>query len=268
MSSFTDATRSSEATLPTEIAPSYEGLPAPASSTTKVQEEGKTPLHEKLYRGISSPMRLLPDFRLEKFYAEQFRGHPFVTGEASPSYLFYPHVPKRVARVLPHVKLIILLRNPVSRAYSQYYHAIELGHETFSFEESIQCEQERTAREHEKILADEYYYSQAYKHLSYLSRGIYVDQLQAWMSLFPREQFLILKSEDLYADPAAIVNQVLAFLNLPQVETQASKSEYKQYNNNAYPKMDAGLRKRLVEYFEPHNARLYDLLGVNFGWDH
>ncbi len=319
MSSFTDATRSSEATLPTEIAPSYEGLPAPASSTTKVQEEGKTPLHEKLYRGISSPMRLLPDFliigtqrggttslyhylqahpyiapatskdthffdkkfskgldwyrghfptRLEKFYAEHLRGHPFVTGEASPSYLFYPHVPKRVARVLPHVKLIILLRNPVSRAYSQYYHAIELGHETFSFEESIQCEQERTAREHEKILADEYYYSQAYKHLSYLSRGIYVDQLQAWMSLFPREQFLILKSEDLYADPAAIVNQVLAFLNLPQVETQASKSEYKQYNNNAYPKMDAGLRKRLVEYFEPHNARLYDLLGVNFGWDH
>jgi Sulfotransferase domain len=305
--------------LPIEIAPSYESLPSSASSTTEVQEEGQTSLHEKLYRGISSPMRLLPNFliigtqrggttslyhylkthpciapatskdthffdkkfskglswyrghfptRLEKFCAEHLLRRPFVTGEASSSYLFHPHVPKRVARVLPQVKLIVLLRNPVDRAYSQYYHAIELGHETFSFEEAIQYEQERTARELEKILADEHYYSQAHKHLSYLSRGIYVDQLQAWMSLFPREQFLILKSEDFYADPATIVNQVLDFLNLPQLEAQLSKGAYKQYNNNTYPKMDAGLRKRLVDYFEPHNARLYDLLGVNFGWDH
>src|SRR5438067_227401 len=76
---------------------------------------------------------------MEKYYA-QMRGQRFVTGEASSSYLFHPHVPKRVVQVLPHVKLIVLLRNPVDRAYSQYYHAIELGHETLSFEEAIASE--------------------------------------------------------------------------------------------------------------------------------
>ena len=75
-----------------------------------------------------------------------------MTGEASSSYLFHPHAPKRVARAIPHVKLIVLLRNPVDRAYSQYFHAVELGYETHSsFEEAIEGEEERTSREREKI---------------------------------------------------------------------------------------------------------------------
>ena len=277
------------------------------------------PLLSKLYRGVTVPIRLLPDFliigtqrggttslyrylkahpcigatsnkdlhffdrrfhkglswyrshfptKLEKACAEQLRRLTLVTGEASPSYLFHPHAPKRVAQVLPHVKLIVLLRNPVSRAYSQYHHAIELGFETLSFAEAIEAEEERTAKEHEKILKDERYYSEEYKHRSYLTKGIYVDQLQAWMKLFPREQFLILKSEDFYADPSATFKQALTFLNLPDTELELGEKEYKQYNTNTYfSKMDAAMRTRLVEYFKPHNARLYDLLGVDFGWD-
>lgn len=205
---------------------------------------------------------------IEKYYTEHIRQHAFLTGEASSSYLFYPHVPGRVARALPHVKLIVLLRNPIDRAYSQYFHAIELGHETLSFEDAIQDEEERTAKEREKILADEHYYSSIFKHRSYLTRGIYVDQLQPWMNLFPREQFLILKSEDFYAHPATTFKQVLAFLNLPETEPQVRKNEYKQYDHNTYyTKMDPALRKRLIEYFQPHNARLYEFLDRNFGWD-
>jgi Sulfotransferase domain len=205
-------------------------------------------------------------------YSAQHRYHAFATGEASPSYLFHPQAPKRVAQALPHVKLIVLLRNPVSRAYSQYHHAVELGFETLSFEEAIASEGERTRQEQEKILKDERYYSEEYKHRSYLTKGIYVDQLLTWMSFIPREQFLILKSEDFYADPAATFKQVLTFLNLPEVEPQIgkkeNKQEFKQYNNNTYSsKMDPAMRKRLIEYFEPHNARLYDFLGVNLGWD-
>ena len=275
---------------------------------------------EKLYRGITFPIRLLPDFliigtqrggttslhryldahpcvgpaankdlhffdrryhkglawyqghfptSIEKYYAEHIQKHPFVTGEASPSYLFHPYAPKRVASAMPNVKLIILLRNPVDRAYSQYHHAVELGHETIpTFEEAIEAEKERVAREEENILKDEHYYSEQYKHLSYLSKGIYVDQLRRWMDLFPREQFLILKSEDFYSDSAAVYKEVLTFLGLPQTELQGRKKGFKQYNNNAYSsKMDPATRKRLIEYFEPHNARLYELLGVNLGWD-
>ena len=282
-----------------------------------MQRESETPLIAKFYRGITSPLRLLPDFlvigtqrggttslyhyleelpciapattkeihffdrrfnkglawyrghfptRLERQYEQRFHKRAFVTGEASPSYLFHPHVPRRIAKALPHVKLIVLLRNPVDRAYSQYYHAVELGLETLSFEAAIKDEEERTARERAKIMQDEHYESYAFKHLSYLSRGIYVDQLQTWMSLFPREQFLILKSEDFYADPASSVKQVLSFLDIP--ESEMKEQSYKQYNNTTYSSMDSVLRKRLVEYFEPHNARLYDFLGIDFGWDH
>ena len=297
-----------------------KGASSPSTDNREMNDGTRIPLFEKFYRGITFPIRLLPDFliigtqrggttslhryldahpcvgpaankdlhffdrryhkglawyrghfptSIEKYYAERVRGRAFVTGEASPSYLFHPYAPKRVASAIPHVKLIVLLRNPVDRAYSQYHHAVELGHETIpTFEEAIEAEEERIAREEENILKDEHYYSEQYKHLSYLSKGIYVDQLRVWMDLFPREQFLILKSEDFYTDPAATFKEVLTFLKLPEIELQGRKKGFKQYNNNAYSsKMNPTTRKRLVEYFEPHNARLYELLGVNFGWD-
>jgi sulfotransferase family protein len=274
---------------------------------------------EKLYRGITSSIRVLPDFLIigtqrggttalyhylkthpciipatigdthffdkkyskglrwyqahfptlwEKAYAQQVRKRPLVTGEASSSYLFYPLAPKRVAEVLPHVKLIVLLRNPVDRAYSQYYHAVELKHETLPFEEAVQDEEKRTAQEREKILQDEQYESHTYTHRSYLTRGIYVDQLQAWMTLFPREQFLILKSEEFYTDPVATFTQVSAFLNLPAAKPRLNKKNYTQYSHNTYfATMDPVMRTRLIEYFKPHNARLYEYLGIDFGWD-
>ncbi len=316
MSTSANPTRSSD-TSPSQgtLATKQNRASSVHSDTQRVSTT--SPL-SKLYRGMTSSIRLLPDFliigtqrggttslyhyleahpsiepattkeihffdrrvnkglawyrghfptSIEKYYAERLRGHTFVTGEASPSYLFHPHAPKRIAKALPHTKLIVLLRNPIDRAYSQYYHSLELGYETLPFEEAIEGEAERTAREREKILKDEAYESYAYKHQSYLTRGIYVDQLRVWMDLFPQEQFLILKSEDFYADPGASVKSVLAFLNLPETETKIHKKEYKQYNNTTYSKMDPDLRKRLVEYFEPHNARLYDFLGIDFGWD-
>ncbi len=313
MTSFTDKAANRPATSSAISAEHH-----PSKVAQQESEESTTSFVEKLYRGITAPLRLLPDFliigtqrggttslyhylqahpciqatttkeihffdrkyhkgllwyrghfptALEKAYAQQVRKRAFVTGEASPAYLFHPHVYKRVAQTMPHVKLIVLLRNPVDRAYSQYYHSIELGHENRSFEEAIRDEQERTNREREKILKEEHYQSYAYKHHSYLTRGLYVDQLQAWMDFFPREQFLILKSEDFYADPAAASKEVYTFLNLPFAEPQLRKKEYKPLNTTTYSKMDATLRMSLVEYFKPYNARLYDLLDRDFGWD-
>ncbi len=316
MHTFAHSTQTEDTRSTPGMAPPGQSRGDSAASLPGMQRVSETALFSKIYRGATSPLRLLPDFliigtqrggttslyhylqahpgiapattkeihffdrryskglawyrghfptKIERYYAERLRGRDFVTGEATPSYLFHPHAPKRIAQALPRVKLIVLLRNPVDRAYSQYYHAVEHGFERLSFEEAIKDEEERTATERAKILQDEDYESYDYKHRSYLSRGIYVDQLQIWMSLFPREQFLILKSEDFYADPASSVKQVLAFLNLPEAEL--GKQVYKQYNNNSYSRMDAALRQRLIAYFEPHNARLYDFLGIDFGWD-
>jgi hypothetical protein len=290
-----------------------------ASPAREINTSVPIPLPQKFYRGVTSSIRLLPDFliigtqrggttslfhyleahaciksavnkdlhffdrkydkglgwyrghfptRVEQWFTRRLQGRAFLTVEASPSYLFHPHAAGRVARAVPRVRLIVLLRNPVSRAYSQYHHAVELGHESLSFEEAIQGEEERTAGEWERMLREEHYYSEAFKHRSYLSKGIYVEQLRTWMALFPREQFLILKSEEFYADPAGSVAQVLAFLGLSPDELRLEQRAFKQYNNNIYPSgLSASTRERLAAYFEPHNRRLYDLLGADFGWD-
>ena len=165
--------------------------------------------------------------------------------------------------MIPNVKLILLLRNPVDRAYSHYHHEVSMGVETLSFEEAIDREDERLKGEWERMLEDEGYYSFNHQHYSYLSRGIYVDQVKVWMELFSRKQILILKSEDFYANPANAFGRTLQFLELPRWEPV----EYGRYNSISYPPMDATVRRRLLDYFEAHNQRLYEYLGTNFGWD-
>ena len=205
---------------------------------------------------------------VQKYYTERVQKQNFITGEASPYYLFHPHAPKRIAKTLPQVKLIVLLRNPVTRAYSHYYHEVAGGHEKIAtFEEAIACEDERIAKEAELLAKNEQYISYNHRHFSYLTRGIYVDQLKVWMNLFPKEQFLILKSEDFYADPAAGLKQALDFVNVPDLSLKAQKEEYEQLNTTTPPRMNPATSKRLREYFEPHNSRLYKYLGVDLGWD-
>lgn len=210
-----------------------------------------------------------------KKYIESVRKLHFLTGEASPYYLFHPHAPRRIQAALPNVKLIVLLRNPIDRAYSQHWLEVMGKYESLSFEEAIRNEEERTAGELDKMLKDEDYQSYQHRRFTYLARGIYIDQLQYWMNYFPREQFLILKTEDLYTHSAAIVRQTLDFLGMPATEIDTNK-EYKKYKvpsktgyktKDSAPKMDANTRAYLVEYFKPHNARLYEFLGRDLEWD-
>jgi hypothetical protein len=198
-----------------------------------------------------------------EYLFERLRQQALVTGEASPYYIFHPHAARRVSQVLPQAKLIALLRNPVDRAYSHYHHEVRLGTESLPFEEALEREQERLLGETKRVLEDEDYYSFNHHHYSYLSRGVYADQLTVWTSLFPEQQILVLRTEDFYDEPPAVFRQVLRFLELPSWEPET----YKMYNSARYPEMKAAVRERLTDHFAPHNQRLYDLLGVSFGWD-
>ena len=201
---------------------------------------------------------------VRKRRAEKEGGQKLITGESTPEYLFFPHVPARVRNTVPQAKLIVLLRNPVDRAYSHYHHKVRNGRETLSFAEAMEREEQRLAGEVERVLAYPSYYSYNLDHYSYLRRGIYVEQLKAWMRYFPEEQFLILRSEDLYEDAPAVVGRTLEFLGLP---TPAVES-YPKHNAGGYEEeMDPAMRRRLVEDFKPHNQRLYEYLGTDFGWD-
>jgi hypothetical protein len=200
--------------------------------------------------------------RAFKWYVQVRRGLPLVTGEGSPYYLAHPHAPYRIAETLPDAKLIVLLRDPVERAYSHYRHELARGFEDLSFEEAIEREPQRLAGELEKMRADPSYNSFSYQHHTYVTRGHYAEQLEVWYSLFAKPQILVLRSEDLFADPDTAYREVLDFLGVPPVSLPA----YETFNPRPYGEMNEATRRRLVAHFAEPNSRLYELLGVDFGW--
>jgi hypothetical protein len=203
-------------------------------------------------------------------------GHPIITGEASPFYLYHPHAPRRIRETLPQAKLIVLLRNPVDRAYSHYGMNVSkktikdpltgqpLERETLSFEDAIAAEEERLRGEWEKMVADENYRSISLQLYSYKARGLYLNQLQTWLEHFPREQLLVLNSEEFAAQPGEVFARVLEYLNLPSWQPQS----FERSNEGRYTqRMDAATRAQLLQYFRPRNEKLYQFLGTRFNWN-
>jgi Sulfotransferase domain len=181
--------------------------------------------------------------------------------EATPYYLFHPQVPYRVRGSLGDARLIVLLRDPVERAISHYEHSVALGAEDLPFAEAIEREPERLAGEADRLAADPCATSVPHRYHSYLSRGVYADQLAVWLELFPREQLLILSSHDLFRDPAASMARVHEFLRLPPHALPA----YPPYGQRDYA-VDPALRERLRVYFAPHDERLWELIDEEPCW--
>jgi hypothetical protein len=195
-------------------------------------------------------------------------GRMTITGEASP-HIAYPLAPERAAEVVPEARLIALLRNPVDRAYSRYQQMVRRGRVTRTFEEVIEKEKAlllgapESGEEREEYLDKARESSESW--IQALYKGIYVEHLARWAEHFDREQMLILKSEDFFARPQEVLQQVFRFLDLPEWEPDPSEFERKR-NTRRYEKMDPETRRSLEEYFEPHNQRLYDFLGRDLGW--
>jgi hypothetical protein len=188
-----------------------------------------------------------------------------MTGESSPYYMFHPLAVERLASTLPDAKLILLLRNPVDRAYSHYLHERRLGTEPLSFEEAIAREDERLDGEVEKIRSNRNYHSVNHQRYSYVARGRYADQLRNIFAFFPESQVLVLKSEDLYADPSATYGKVLDFLGLRGWDLEGYPQHYA--SNSSRAEMPKTLRRRLLDYFRPHNQELARYLNLELAWN-
>ena len=183
-----------------------------------------------------------------------------ITGEASPFYLGHPKTAERVANVLPQVKLIALLRDPIGRAVSHYHHAFRAGWEKRTIEEAL--------------LADESFFmpdagtleerGPASASRNYIARGHYADQLERWFDRFDRSQILVLQSERFFADPVRVYAEVLDFLDLQSFQL----NNVQPYNAGRYRSyLSKDLLQTLANHYVERNRRLYELLGVEFGWE-
>ena len=198
-----------------------------------------------------------------KIKAERDGKQKFITGEATPYYLAHPHAPQRASQVVPNALLIVLLRNPIDRAYSHYQHEVRMGVESLSFDEALDKEEERLLHESEKMAQDEHYCSFPHQHYSYLARGVYIDQILAWKRYFSSEAMLILASELFYAEPSTTIRRVTDKFGL----ANWCLDNAKKYHVSSYSQMSTGTRSRLAAYFRPHNLRLFETLNLDFDWE-
>jgi hypothetical protein len=166
-------------------------------------------------------------------------------------------------QVISDARLIVLLRNPVDRAYSHYHHEVKLKKESLSFEEALEQEPQRTDGETERMLLDENYRSISNQHYSYLARGRYVEQLRQWFNHFDREQFMFIRSEDFFTDTRREFRRVTDFVGLPTLEPD----EFAKHGAASRERIEPALRQRLVAYFDPYNRALGELLNMQFAWN-
>ena len=192
-----------------------------------------------------------------------FEKQKVITGEASPNYLFDLHASKRVYEKFPDIKLIVLLRNPIDRAYSHYQMQVRKGFESLSFEDAIKSENTRLLGEKEKIIANENYYAFNYEIFSYLQRGIYVDQLERWLKVFSKKQILVLNTEEFNHNLTSTLSLIFDFLNVDDYDVK----DLTKSNVGRYIPIKETTRNFLNDYFKPYNTRLYDLLNRNFEWN-
>ena len=206
--------------------PDFLGIGTQKGGTTYLH--GLLQQHPQVY--LAHPKEL-HYFSLHHHRGLEWYGHHFDSatadlccGEITPYYLFHPLAAERIAATLPKVKLIVLLRDPVERALSQYFHSKRLGLEPLDFEEALEAEPKRLADAEAALKRGEAHKS--HQQHSYLSRSRYEQQLFRFENLFSSEQLMFLRSEDLFDQPQRIWEQVLVFLELDLHPLPRSVSRY------------------------------------------
>lgn len=187
---------------------------------------------------------------------------PVITFEASGYYLFHPSCPPRIARDLPGVKIVVMLRDPVERAYSAWKHESARGFEWEPFERSLQLEGFRLHGELERIERDPTYESFCHRHHSHRSRGEYIDQIERYLQHIPRKDVHVIVSEEFFRHPARVFAALLDFLELPQHRPE----RFEQHNARPSEPMPRSARRLLENHYLPYNHRLEELLQRPLPW--
>jgi hypothetical protein len=183
--------------------------------------------------------------------------------ESSPYYLYHPHAIARIARDLPGVRVIVLVRDPVARAHSHHAHELARGFESEpSFTRALALEPARLRGQAERMLADPGYRSFAHQHHTYRCRGEYSRHLAAIAVHLAREQILVLESAELFTAPERLYDRVLAFLGLPH----AGYPRFARHNARPRAPVPERVHRELTAHYAPFDAALTGWLGHVPSW--
>lgn len=184
--------------------------------------------------------------------------------EATPYYLFHPHAAQRAGQLVGGARIIVLLRNPIDRAFSHFRHNVERGLEPLGFEQALAAEEARIGDISARLADNPDDDDRRHQLFSYVARGLYAAQLERWLHHFPAGHVLVLRSEDLYERPSSVYGTVQTFLGLQRHDLPSYPVHAGRPTASPIPR---ALRAELAGRFRPHNRRLSQLIGREMGWD-
>lgn len=198
------------------------------------------------------------DWYLSHFPTLATEGH-LITGEATTRYIDHYKAAERLHQHFPQAKFVVMMRNPVERTISDYHLLVKMG----VLKESLDQLIDRLKNLRHKSEKDlEKWVQQPRWVDDPLATSLYVYHLRKWLPLFPREQFLFLKSESFYSNPAETLQKVFHFLELPDYQL----TSYKQFNSGSYTAISVESKDELTDFFKPHNQKLEEELDLCFEW--
>ncbi|WP_133159033.1 sulfotransferase family protein [Arthrobacter glacialis] len=191
-----------------------------------------------------------------------YRRPPRITGEGSPYYLFHPLAISRIAAQLPEVKLLVLLRDPVERAFSAYKQETMRGFEDLTFEDALKAEGGRLRHEEERIVTDPGYQSFSHQHHAYVARGRYAVQLERAFSIMGRERVMVIDADDFLVPGLPHWPALTDYLGI----SPWRPADVIRANARPSDAMPASLKDRLREQFQDDDVQLTKLLGHVPSW--
>lgn len=166
-----------------------------------------------------------------------------LTGEATTSYFYNQKVPSRIFKHFPKMKIIILLRNPIYRAYS-HYQMNKKDDQSESFLDALADE----------ALGQNRFY--------YIESSSYTKNLKRWLAEIPAEQMKVIKSEDLFDNSKRVLTEVFHFLGVEDFDL----SDYETLNKNNYSPLSQEEYDSAALYFKDDMALVERNLGINYNW--
>ncbi|MDY6782550.1 MAG: sulfotransferase [Cyanobacteriota bacterium] len=190
----------------------------------------------------------------------------YLVGEASPTYLNWAD-PERLLQILPDVKLIFMLRNPVHRTISSFYQIDRISIEQPDLEDFIKWVTKTLSV---KLESSKDIIPKPLCHLAFseqllwfhLIPSLYSVFIKKWLTVFHREQILALESEELYKNPSRIMNEVYRFLDLPE----CNLTNYQNFNPGSYALASSDVLQKSNTAFHLYNLNLQEYLGRQFNW--
>ncbi|MEO8453437.1 MAG: sulfotransferase, partial [Gemmatimonadota bacterium] len=192
---------------------------------------------------------------------------PRIVLDRSPYYLLHPDVARRAHRAVPDAQIVVVLRDPVTRAFSHWLNEWRMGAEALPFGEALGAESTRLGNAEQRLAADETAVSFAHAHYAYALGGRYHQQLAPWYSHFPAGQMMVLVYEELVADPAEAWKELRTFLGLePLPAPELPREESLRWPVSCHKLLRTPEARSLRSSLASDVAAIEEMLGREMGW--